>query len=79
MTYPKKDQYGRPRTPYAIYCTSGPLEGYSGCGLVYLTDNEYNQQMMRPNATWRCPICGMYPARWDDDNYEQFGENDDNV
>lgn len=74
MTYPDQDQYGRSRTPYAIYCPEGPLEGYPGCGLVYLTKAEYDFQMSRPDATWRCPVCGMYPARWDDDNYEQMTE-----
>jgi hypothetical protein len=36
---------------------------------VFLTYAEYMSQMMRPDSTWRCPLC-MFEADWDDDNYE---------
>lgn len=70
--YPEQDQYGRPRTPYAIWCPEGPLDGYPGCGLVYLTQVEYYNQLGRPDSVWVCPICHMRPVRWDDENYSQM-------
>lgn len=71
--FPKQDIHGRPRTPYAVTC-EGPwdLPGH-GCGLVYLTTEEYNRQMDAPSKTWRCPLC-RYEAVWSDDNYESFYE-----
>jgi hypothetical protein len=47
-------------TPFAVRCPEH--------GLVYLSQAEYNHQMNRPDALWRCP-CGA-TATWDDDNYE---------
>ena len=76
MLFPKKDKYQRPRTPYAIHCVNSPLGEIPGCGLVYLTKKEYNFQLSRPSKTWRCPICGMYDAQWDDNNYEEFLEKE---
>lgn len=70
MEFPKTDAHGRARTPYAVDCR-GPwdLPG-GGCGLVYLTEAEYERQMMAPDKTWRCPLC-RYEADWNDDNYEE--------
>jgi hypothetical protein len=67
-------------TPYAVHC-SGLIEGHS-CGLVYLTPEEYDRQMMAAHRRWRCPICKA-EAEWDDENYEQamggdgWGDEDD--
>jgi hypothetical protein len=36
------------------------------CGLVFLTDEQYDAQMDRPDSTWTCPQCGG-GAEWDDD------------
>jgi hypothetical protein len=71
--YPALDAHGRKRTPYAVHC-EGPwdLPG-GGCGLVYLTENEYERQMFAPSKTWRCPIC-KYEAQWSDKNFETFKE-----
>jgi uncharacterized protein with PIN domain len=56
-------------TKYAIKCDD--------CGKVYLTQEEYNYQMSRPNRTWICPKCGGFDAYWDDDNYESFSNIDE--
>lgn len=73
MSFPKTDKHGRKRSPYAVNC-DGPMDvpGY-GCGLVYLTDKEYNQQTDRPDSIWRCPICRC-EAFWNGDNLEDFYE-----
>lgn len=53
-------------TPYAVRCYwCEPI----GDHLVYMTNESYMRQMMRPDAGWVCPRCGE-DARWDDDNYE---------
>ena len=70
--YPEHDNYGKPRTPYAIHC-QGPMPEYV-CGLVYLTQAEYDRQMRYPDAIWSCPICRMRGAQWDDENYEEMRE-----
>ena len=63
---------------YAVFCRSSGWEGEGirskGCGLVYLTDEEYHYQMNHPNSTWQCPKCGSYDAYWDDDTYETYCE-----
>lgn len=62
---------GRQQGPYAVIC-HGPwdMPGH-GCGKVYLTAKEYEEQMNRPDTTWRCPLC-RYEADWDDENYEAW-------
>lgn len=49
------------RTPYAVLCDDH--------GQQFLTAEQYDHQMSRPNSRWRCPRCGA-PAHWDDDEYE---------
>ena len=49
-------------TPYLIVCPTH--------GAVYLTQHEYNRQMSRPGAVWKCPECND-DCVWDDDNYER--------
>jgi hypothetical protein len=46
-------------TPYAVRCL-GLLEGYECLdgGLVFLTKEAYNHELMLPDRTWRCPLCG---------------------
>jgi len=46
-------------SPYAVYC-------HGDCGLVFLTDEQYDYQMNRPDSFWFCPHCGD-SADWDDD------------
>ena len=54
-------------TPYRLRCNSA-----YGCGSAYyLTEEEYNRQMIDCNSVWKCPECG-YPAEFDDSNYESF-------
>lgn len=48
---------------YGVIC-------YSACGSVELTTEQYNEQMDKPNARWRCPKCGGL-AEFDDDLYEE--------
>ena len=50
-------------TPYAVRCYYH--------GKVYLTSEEYNFQMNRPDRLWECPTC-RDNAEWDDDNYEKY-------
>ena len=45
-------------TPWAVYCNS--------CGLQFLTQKQYTQQLMRADSLWRCPVCGD-DAYWDDE------------
>ena len=64
-------------TPYAVYCM-GHDYGVGidpGCGLVFLTDEQYGQQLAMPNYTWRCSNCG-HEASWDDDCRETNPPND---
>lgn len=60
-------------TPWAIICSGFEEDKSDACGQVFLTEEEYHNQLSRPDATWRCPRCGVYPAMWDDENYENFG------
>lgn len=49
------------QTPYAVLCDDH--------GQQFLTAEEYDYQMSRPDSLWRCPRCGE-SAHWDDDEYE---------
>lgn len=49
------------RTPYAVLCDDHRQQ--------FLTAEEYDYQMSRPDSLWRCPRCGE-SAYWDDDEYE---------
>lgn len=70
--YPSIDEHGRERTPYAVHCPGADVGvGVTQAdGLVYLTNDEYAQQMRAADYRWRCPLCGS-DASWDDGNYEQ--------
>lgn len=51
-------------TPWAVYCHGG--YGHPRpCGLVFLTREQYGQQLAQADAHWRCPRCGAL-ASWDD-------------
>ena len=52
-------------SPYAVLCSHGLSHVRQRC---YLTAEQYDQQMSRPDSTWRCPVCGD-EAQWDDQNY----------
>lgn len=56
-----------PQTPYAVIC---PVHGQE-----FLTKQEYDYQMCRPDAKWQCPVedCRR-EAQWDDANYEEWQE-----
>jgi rubredoxin len=71
--YPDKDTHGNIRTRYAIICHGWEENDPNACGLVYLSRVEYERQMSNPNKTWECPICGLYPASFSDDNFDSFG------
>ena len=71
-TYPNKDAYGNPRTAYAIRCFGWEKDDPQACGFVYLTEADYNFQMSRPDKGWKCPLCGIYPAAWQDENFEEM-------
>lgn len=60
------------RSPYVVLCDDH--------GQQFLTAEEYDYQMSRPDSPWRCPRCGE-SAQWDDDEYEasldEEGPDDD--
>lgn len=39
------------------------------CGLVFLTEEEYDEQMSKPTSKWTCPNC-LQEAYFDDDYFE---------
>lgn len=47
-----------------IFCKGDPDVEHYGCGYVELSPNEYNAQMNRPNALWKCPECGFGEVVW---------------
>lgn len=57
-------------TPWAVICREH--------GKQFLTEEQYNNQMMNADSFWFCPVCGGH-SEWDDDNYEEhyFKEEDD--
>lgn len=72
-------------TPYAVWCSrnmhfrNDKLCGNNG--LVFLSEEEYSQQMRSPNSRWQCPKC-LSLADWDDDCQttnppEEFEGDDD--
>lgn len=61
-------QLGTP-TPFAILCHNTEAHD-APLTRVFLTEQNYNAQMKRPNSRWMCPACGESPVDWDDDNYE---------
>lgn len=70
--FPAFDAHHRERTPYAVVCNGiWDMPELGCCGLVYLTEEEYNKQLLASNKTWRCPIC-KYEADWNDENYEEM-------
>jgi hypothetical protein len=71
-----RDGYGEVRTPYAVFCDGPDYTIAPGCGLVYMTEQQYEAQMSRPDALWRCPRCNG-DARFDDENYEESLESAD--
>ena len=55
-------------TPYRVLCQG---EMPVGCGQkVFLTKDQYTNQMMHHTSFWKCPVCGSF-ALWDDENYER--------
>jgi hypothetical protein len=52
-------------TPWAVVCHKH--------GRVFLTQQQYDKQMIVADAFWICPVCGDV-ASWDDDNYEKHIE-----
>lgn len=75
--YPDKDDHGNVRTPYAIRCHGWEKDDPEAHGLVYLTEAQYDRQMELPHSTWSCPLCGIKPASWDDENFEEMMEESD--
>lgn len=56
------------RSLYAVICKTSDL--HKTPMRVFMTEEEYNRQMDRPNSLWQCPLC-MNSADWDDDNFEK--------
>lgn len=54
-------------TPYRVRC-------HDRCGFVYLSEAEYDRQMMSPDSLWKCPKCRS-SATWDDAHYEKSTED----
>lgn len=58
-------------TPYLIHCVLD--EDFGSCGKSsFLTKEQYNEQMARPDRGWQCPVCRCYPCDFDDVHYEKF-------
>ena len=57
-------------TPWAVICRNH--------GQQFLTEEQYERQLDRPDSLWTCPVCGD-SATWDDDNFErkEFGGEGD--
>jgi hypothetical protein len=51
------------QTPWMITCPNH--------GQVFLTSEEYMDQMYQPDTFWECPICGE-SSEWNDENYDQY-------
>ena len=51
------------QTGFAVECPNH--------GLVYMTPEFYNVQMMNADDLWRCPICNE-ESWWPDENYEEY-------
>lgn len=65
--------HGRPRTPWAVFCGGPSRQAWDNAAhhLVYLTEAEYDLQMMGPDDLWRCPLC-LAIGEWNDANYEEM-------
>lgn len=61
-------EHGTPG-PHAVICKDNEI--HSSPMRVFLSEEEYNRQMDRPDDTWSCPLCGSM-ATWDDDNLEKY-------
>lgn len=57
-------------TPYAVICHGDPDVGHSGCGLQFLSEEQYSQQLENPDRPWRCPKCHFGETQWDEDCQE---------
>ena len=55
--------------PYAGIICMGLGPPFKPCGEVDINEREYVKQMDRPDAGWRCPLCGA-EANFDDERYE---------
>ena len=55
-------------TPWAVICPQH--------GKQYLTGEQYDDQMMKADSYWFCPVCGGH-SEWDDDNFETHYFNED--
>lgn len=65
----KKVIHGVP-SPYLVHCEKD--EDFGSCGeSSYLTAEQYDRQMLKPDKPWACPQCGCYPCAFDDDNFEK--------
>ena len=57
-----KDQ--NPQSPYGVICAVHDKQG--------LSNEQYKEQMLDPDSTWKCPVGGWTCTRvfWDDERYE---------
>lgn len=62
----RESQY---RTAYGVHCDG--LPPCNGGRIIYLTYEEYDAQMYRPDRRWECPRCDG-PATWDDGNFDEM-------
>ena len=62
-------------SPYAVLCDHGALDNPQRC---YLTRQEYDYQIRRPDSLWKCPICKR-EASWDDLNHEEWMEKEERL
>ena len=64
--FPEHDKRGVERTPWAVDCRDRVIHNSfaedddrePGCGLSYLTEDEYEWQCGEGSSLFYCPICG---------------------
>jgi len=57
-------------TPYAVVCFGDPDMDHPGCGLQFLSEEQYSAQLANPDRPWRCPSCGFGATVWDEECQE---------
>lgn len=69
-----RDNSGDP-TPYAVICYGDPDADHAGCGLQFLSEEQYGQQLENPDRPWMCPKCDSGQTQWDEECQETNSSN----
>lgn len=65
LPVPPRPRESSEPTGFAVICPEH--------GRVFLSEEEYDRQLSRPDSTWKCPRCGK-ASEWDEDNYDAWIE-----